>query len=59
MFEKGGSSSKQKMNGGLLLSAYLTAKYELNFVLSQENAFSSRFYFKANIKILGFSKKRY
>ena len=40
MFEKGDSSSKQKMNGGLLLSAYLTAKYELNFVLSQENAFS-------------------
>ena len=44
-------------NEWLLLSASLTAKFELVFVLTLENAFSWRFHFKANRKSLSSSKK--
>ena len=57
MFEKGDSSNRQK-NKWLLLSANFSAKFELVFVLTLENAFSWRIYFKANRKSIGFSKKQ-
>ena len=41
------------------ISARFTAKFEWVFVLTQENAFSQRFHFKASGKITGSSKKRY
>ena len=41
------------------IPARFMAKIELVFVLSQENAFSQRFHFKANRKSIGSSKKQY
>ena len=41
----------------LLLSVAFTAKPELVFVLTFENAFSESFHFKANRKSIGSSKK--
>ena len=38
-------------------SVSFTAKFELVLVLTQENAFSKRFYFKTNRKSKGSSKK--
>ena len=46
-------------NDWLLLSVTVTAKLELVFVLTFENAFSKSFHFKANRKSIGSSKKRY
>ena len=43
-------------NGRQPLSTDSTAKCELVFVLTQENTFSQRFYFKANRKIVDSSK---
>ena len=40
-------------------SARFTAKFELVFVLTQENASSQKFHFKANRKSIGSSKERY
>ena len=48
MLEKGGSSNRQKKR--LLLSPSFTTKFVFVFVLSQESAFSQRFYFEANRK---------
>ena len=44
-------------NAWLLLSASFMAKFEFVFIITLENAFSSRFYFKANRKGIGLSKK--
>ena len=44
-------------NRRLFLSTSFTAKFELVFVLTQENTHSERFHFKANIKNVGCSKK--
>ena len=44
-------------NERLLLLLNFVLKYELVFVLKQENADSQRFYFKVNRKIIGFSKE--
>ena len=57
MFEKGDLSDSK--NEWLLYSASFTAKFELVFVLTMENAFSYRLHFKANRKSIGSSKKRY
>ena len=46
-------------NKWLLLSASFTAKFELVFVLTQENAFSQRLNFKANRRSIDSYKKRY
>ena len=46
-------------NEWLLLSVTFTAKLEVVFVLTFENAFSWSFHFKANRKGIGSSKKRY
>ena len=46
-------------NEWLLLSVTFTAKLELDFVLTFENAFSYSFHFKANRKSIGSSKNRY
>ena len=46
-------------NEWLLLSVTFTAKFELVFVLTFENAFYLRFHFKANRKSIDYSKKRY
>ena len=54
-FEKGESSYRQKMD----VDGNLTAKCELVFVLTQENANSQRFHFKGNRKSIGSSKKQY
>ena len=43
MFKKGATS-----NRSLLLTENLTAKFELVFVLTQENTFSQKLDFKAN-----------
>ena len=43
----------------LLLSASFMAKFELVLVLTQENTFTQRFYFKTNRKSIGSSKKQY
>ena len=43
----------------MLLLARFTAKFELVFVLTLENASSLRFHFKANRKSIHSSKKRY
>ena len=43
----------------LLLPVISTAKLELVFVLTFENAFSKSFHFKANRKSIDSSKKRY
>ena len=43
-------------NEWLLLPASFTAKIGLVFVLTLENAFSSRFHYKANRKSIGSSK---
>ena len=48
---------KQTENERLLLSAGFTAKFELVFVVTQENAFSERFRFKANKESIGSFKK--
>ena len=53
MSEKGDSSSSK--NDSSLLSATFTVKFELIFVVTLENAFSLRFYFKARTLI--FPKK--
>ena len=45
------------MNVWFLLSAGLTAKFVLVFVLALENAFSQRFDLKANRKSIGYPKK--
>ena len=58
MFEKGDSSNRQK-NEWLLLSASFTAKVELVFVLTLEDASSWKFDFKANRKNISSSTKRY
>ena len=58
MFEKGDSSNRSKSEW-LLLSTSFTAKFELVFVLTLENACSERFHFKANKKSIGSSKKWY
>ena len=42
----------------MLLSGF-TAEFKLVFVLTLENAVSETFHFKANIKSIGSSKKRY
>ena len=39
--------------------ASFSAKFQLAFALTQENAFSERFHFKVNRKSIGSSKKRY
>ena len=44
-------------NEWLLLSASFLAKFAFVFVITLENAFSSRFYFKTNRKGIGPSKK--
>ena len=49
----------ESKNEWLLLSGPFTAKLELAFVLTFENAFSESFHFKANRKRIGFSKKPY
>ena len=54
MFEQGDSK-----NGRLLLSGSLRAKFELVFVLTQENALSKWFYFIANRNSIGSSRIRY
>ena len=46
-------------NGWLVLSVAYTAKIELVFVLTFENAFSENFHFKPNRKSIGSSKKQY
>ena len=46
-------------NEWLLLSVTFTTKLEFVFVLTFENAVSWSFYFKANRKSIGSSKKRY
>ena len=46
-------------NEWLLYSVTFTAKLELVFVLTFENAFSCSFHFKANRKSIGSSKTRY
>ena len=46
-------------NESLLLSVTFTAKLELVFVLTSENAFSWSFHFKAKRKSIRSSKKRY
>ena len=52
MFEKCDSSIKR--NGWLLFSAFQQSlQQKLVFVLTQENAFSHRFHFKANRKSIG------
>ena len=58
MFEKHDSSSSST-NEWLLLSVTFTAKLELDFVLTFENALSQSFHFKANRKSIGASKKQY
>ena len=45
-------------NGWVLLSTNSTAKFGMVFVLTRENDFSWRFYFKANRKTFCSSKKR-
>ena len=49
----------ESKNEWLLLSGTFTAKLELTFVLTFENAFSDSFHFKAKRKSIGSSKKRY
>ena len=46
-------------NEWILFSGTFTAKFELVFVLTKENALSERFHFKANRKSIDSSKKRY
>ena len=46
-------------NKWLFLSTSFTAKFELVFVLAQENAFPLRFHFEANRKSIGASKELY
>ena len=41
------------------ISARFTGKFELVFVLTQENAFSSRFDFKATRKSIDSSERQY
>ena len=55
MFEKCVLSKRE--NEQLHLSAICTGKFELFFFLTQENAFSYRFHFKASKKRIGSSKK--
>ena len=56
--EKYDSSIRQKWMFTLVsISARFTAKFELVFVLTQENPFSLRFHFKANRNSIGSSKK--
>ena len=43
----------------MLLLTNFTAKCQLAFVLTQENTYFKRFYFKTNRKALGSSKSRY
>ena len=50
---------KDSKNEWLLFSLTFTAKFELVFVLTFENAFSWGFHFKANRKSIDFSKKWY
>ena len=61
MFDKGDSSNDEtdSTSERSLLSASSTANFEMVFVLTQENAFSQGFRFKANRKRIGFSAKRY
>ena len=47
------------MVASVSISVRFTAKFELVFVLTQENVFAQRFHFKANRKSMGSSKKRY
>ena len=51
--------SSNSENEWLLLFASFTAKFEVLFVLTVENAFSKRFHFKANRKTIDSSKKQY
>ena len=54
------SSNRQKrMVASFNISAILTAKFELVFVLTQENTFPKWFHFKANRKSIDSSEKRY
>ena len=46
-------------NVWVIFSASCTAKFELVFVLTLENVFCQRFHYKANIKSIGSSEKRY
>ena len=46
-------------NEWLVLSSSFTAKFDLAFGLTLENAFSQRFHFKVNSKSIVSSKKRY
>ena len=46
-------------NEWLLLSETFTAKFELVFVLTFENAFSQSFHVKANRRIMDSSTQRY
>ena len=58
MSAKFGSSNRWKwMVASLNILERLTTKFELVFVLTQENAFSQRFHFKANRRSIGSSKK--
>ena len=50
---------KETKNEQLPLSASFTAKIALAFVLIQENAFSERFHFDANIKSIDSTEMRY
>ena len=58
MFEKYDSSDRQKwMVPSFSISARFTAKLELFFVLTQENAFSWMFHFKAACRVQIWKKK--
>ena len=58
MFEKSDSSNRQKwIVTSFSVSAGFTAKFELVFILTQENAISLRFHFKTSRKSIGSSKK--
>ena len=60
MFEKCDSSNRQKrMVASFSISTGFTAKFRLDFVLTQENAFPWKIHFKVNRKSTGSSKKWY
>ena len=59
MFEKFDLSNRQTEHEWLFLLASFTAKFEMVFALTQENAFSERFQINVNRKSIGYSKKWY
>ena len=58
-FEKCYSLNIEKLMVAFFSTLKFTAKFELVFVLTQENAFSYRFHFKVNRKSIGSSKRRH